>query len=247
MSFHGGIQAGPVYLGVLQAQPSFRSQLKGCATMATALFQCISEDVARNMERCLPVAPVEVTDFRTFGNLSCIVFTGDCGNMYWWCMDISSQSPRTVSFIGVDEDSCYADDPYKLAMLYNVPRMNILRTEAQEHYYSDLVEKFMSAITHFEFDDSQLARICSQCVLGQDENNSAGSCITKVKMCMSHGRQGNYRNLLSIDDEDSYSSVGQNTLVRVMAHICYLDKAIGRGQSQVGSSVGRFLSFIFGR
>ena len=134
-----------------------------------------------------------------------------------------------------------------MAMWSNTPRMLLIRTDAQERYYSELVERFMSAILHFEFDDSQLERICNQCVLGVDYSDSAGHCAAKVKVCMTQGRQCNYRNLLSIDDEHAYSSDGQNTLVRVMAHICYLDKAMRRSGSQSESPVNKFLNFIFGR
>lgn len=192
--------------------------------MSTALFQCVSDGIAHNLHHCMPVAPVPATDikYEAMGRLACYTFRGDCAKMYWWCMELAERGLRAISFIGVDEVATYADDPYKLTILGFMPMSMEKRTENEQYYFTGLIEKFMTAILRSPIEDDWLQRIVKQCVLGQDWYESADFCYNAVRMCAKEGRQIDYRRLLA--SERGFSEFG-STLVRVMAHICYLHES----------------------
>lgn len=193
--------------------------------MATALFQCISPDVAANMYRCLPVAPVMVIHYQSFSNLFSIVFSGDCGSMYWLCLDIAEKSPKTVSFVGIDERAMSSDDPYKLCLIGCVPQKS-LRSKMQQEYLSILIEHFMTSVRQTApLDDAWLRRICNQSVLGDDVDGSAEYCFQAVRRCEQYGRKINYRSMLDGYLGRTYGDGDWNTIVRVMAHLCYLSES----------------------
>lgn len=209
--------------------------------MATALFQCANQAIARNLERCLPVAPVQVINFQCFADLSCITFMGDCANMYWWCMGIAEQSPKTVAFIGIDERAMSGDDPYKLCIIGNLPRRGY-RSKTHSDYFVFLVEAFMRTVTQTEpLDDEWLQRICSQCTIGNDNGSSANFAMLAVRNCECYGRKLNYMDMLDNYLGNMYSVGDSNTMVRVMAHLCYLKNVVDDRMSGVAGVIRRFL------
>lgn len=212
---------------------------KGVATMATALFQCTSPDVARNMEHCLQVAPVSVLDFKSFGNLACIIFDGDCANMYWWCMDIAIQSPRTCAFIGIDEQKSYADDKYSLTILTGDPSSG-----AFQKCFVELIEKFTAALRDMSFTDEQLEQICNQCMIGEYYSADLVERVAAVvRVCASSGNAFSQKHLLGFQVSGEYrESAKRDMTIRVMAHICYLHSVLRTPTTKVGG----LLRFLFG-
>lgn len=190
--------------------------------MATALFQCIDNGTAIITHSYLLR---QFSNVQHFDNLVAVVFDGDCGEVYWRCMRYAEGTDNKVAFIGIDETASYPSDPYEVFLLGSMPQYKSYRTDGQTYAFARLVEQFMNAVTSFELTEDQIEEICKQCVLGEDPDGSAFYCMNAVRVCGTQGRQCNYKNVLDSAHAWTYSCPTQNTMVRVMAHICYLGNA----------------------
>lgn len=190
--------------------------------MSTALFVCMSDNMAHSLQSELYTAPVHIYDSHALSNSLYVWFDGDCPEMYGYCLEKSLSSHGKISFIGIDEVRTKLLDQYSVIPLSKLPRMRNLRSDTQQKLLYILIEQFMRACVTFDIPDDWLRSVCQCSVIGVDTYDSAGHCFHAVRCCQECGKRMNYIAVCDPYSGSVYSVGDWNTMVRVMAHICYL-------------------------
>lgn len=192
--------------------------------MATALFQCVDQPTAAQMQVLILSEP-PCDDVKTwlFGKLFGISFRYDCVQIYHWGMNLVTRFQGRVAFIGIDERASVPDDKYKLMILDNMPAMPSLRNQTERSYFASLKRDFLKAIKKYEYSYEEIHAICQACYLGVDQHDAV-NYIARVIYHISNSniRMINTNNLLDGPVTNNYSDGSHRTMIRCMAHFCYL-------------------------
>lgn len=188
--------------------------------MPTALFQCLNNAAVERITSRLENCPHDVTRVWPFDKWLCAAFNGDCYRMYCWSMDLVTVYPGSLAFIGIDENAVYADDPYKLVILTDMPVFEANKNAIQIKYYDTLISAFLRASTILDFDHDEILTVCQRCVLGDYTKQGIEYCANLVDNVFNNPGTVQLRNLLMYSM--AFAQLGlQSTMVRVMAHFCY--------------------------
>lgn len=207
--------------------------------MSIAIFQCLGDGRIKKLATHLQADKnFRGCSFTQMSTILCVSFSGDCGQMYKRCMAVAEEFVEEVAFIGVDESSKYPADYYSLDALGQMARLVEYRTVKQDSCYNVLKYEFKKAIrgSHFTYED--FVNIISHCYLGIDIVNSGVGYVANLFESMANVDMSDEDMEQLIEDETAceLSAVGHWTIIRVMAHVCYL--CLSRFKKKGGVSVG---------
>ena len=196
--------------------------------MATAMFQCISNEVAIKLSQGILANPPWLGGrTRVSGRLCWFIFSGEfdgsCKAVYEYFMNLVTNWPGYVAFIGIDETSNYQEDPYNLQIIDTIPQLPHQRDVEDNQSYMALQQDFLNVIVGTRYTYEEVLTICQRCYIGQDLMDSVKYCTTTIWQ-LSNASQltQSLISLVSGPNAFTYSEDNSNTLVRCMAHFCYL-------------------------
>lgn len=204
--------------------------------MATALFQCLGNDVAIRLAQSILANPPWIGGrTRVSGRLCWFIFSGgfdgSCKAVYEYFMGLVPNWKGYVAFIGIDETSNYQEDPYNLKVLDTIPQLPHQRDAVDNQSYMALQQDFLEVIVGTRWSYEEVLTVCERCYLGQDMMDSVKYCTTTIWQ-LSNAMQLTHQlvSLVSGPNAFTYSEDNSNTLVRCMAHFCYLLRGRFRAQ-----------------
>lgn len=193
--------------------------------MATALFQCCDvntvEKLAYAIYRNPPYSGVKIYKQ---GLLMYMSFYYDFITIYEYCMNMIPYFSGSATFIGIDEKADGCSDHYSLACLTNTPYLVEYRSGLQRGYLRTLKHDFHRAITKANFTYEEALTIVQRCYIGRDVNTGCNKIALIVRQ-LSQIPLLKYTYLDQVVESPDVrfeSEVGHLTLIRTMAHICYL-------------------------
>lgn len=193
--------------------------------LATALFQCANANIvpqlANSIYRNPPCQGVKVYQQ---GTLLHMLFYYDFFSVYEYCMNIIPYFSGSVAFIGIDETANSGRDFYNLSVITNTPPVVEYRSSLQAGYMRMLKHDFHRAITGLNFTYEDALTIVERCFLGRDVFSSCSqvSLIIRQLSQIPALKYSYLDKVVESPDVRFESEVGHWTLIRAMAHICYL-------------------------
>lgn len=193
--------------------------------LATALFQCADmntiEQLANTIYRNPPCPNVKVYKQ---GLLMYIWFYYDFKTVYEYCMNLIPYCSGSAAFIGIDETANGPRDYYSLAVITNTPYLVEFRSGLQKGYLRTLKHDFHRAISRCNFTYEEAATIVQRCFIGRDVFASCNQIALIIRQLSQIPllKYSYLDQVVESPDVRIESEVGHWTLIRAMAHICYL-------------------------
>lgn len=191
--------------------------------MAIATFQCDNEDFAIALGYIIKDNPphrrVRVGVNERFVHLA---FVDKCELVYYYCMELVTGCTGRAAFLGIDELALKPGDYYNLATLDTISLNRQKRSYETIKDFNKLRSDFLVAIKQSLYSYDEVLTVCQRCVLGEDKFNSVKYCTDTIHYLSVLTNLVASNVVSALDCQMCYSDGTFNTMVRCMAHYCYL-------------------------
>lgn len=188
--------------------------------MPTAMFQCSDIEISKAVLIESQKAPCNIVQAYTYPAWYIFSFDGACDQVYFWAMDLVPKYAGKLAFIGIDELSYEPDDPYKLVVLTDLPYMRDMRTPLQRKYLSVLQVAFIAGMKDIHHTRSEIHTVCERCGMGMDMKEVVDNCSSWIYHMSCMSSMASPYDML--DQVNVLAGINSATMVRCMAHFCYL-------------------------